>query len=213
LVVTGSSQVTATPDQATVRLGIVRQANVAQTAQEQANALANEILAAILKLGVAAPQIKTSRLTLSPVYAPRTPETRDAPRIVAYNAVNSISIRLDELTLIGPVVDTGLKAGANQLEGVQFSLRDDLPQREEALKKAVNEARRKARAMAEAMDVVLGEVLEISEGTSSNGEVVGYARAVSPPSPAGISTPVPVAVGEVEVTADVTVRYRIASKP
>jgi uncharacterized protein YggE len=109
------------------------------------------------------------------------------------------------------VVDAGLKAGANQLEGVQFALRDDLPQREEALKKAANEARRKARAMAEAMGVELNEVLEISEGTFSNGDVVGYAKATTPP-PAGISTPVTVAVGEIEVTADVTVRYRIAPK-
>jgi uncharacterized protein len=214
LIVTGSGLVAATPDQATVRLGILRQANVAQTAQEQANALANEILSAILKIGIPAPQIKTSRLTLSPVYAPRTSESRDAPRIVAYNAVNSISIRLDNLSLIGPVIDAGLKAGANQLEGVQFALRDDLPQREEALKKAVNEARRKASAMAEAMNVELHEVLEISEGTSSNGEIVGYAKvATTPPSPAGVSTPVPVAVGEIEVTADVTIRYRIAPKP
>jgi uncharacterized protein len=213
LIVTGNGQVTATPDQATVRLGILRQANVAQTAQEQANALADDILAAILKIGVAAPQIKTARLTLSPVYAPRTSESRDAARIVAYNAVNSISIRLDNLALIGPVVDAGLKAGANQLEGVQFALRDDLPQREEALKKAAIEARRKARAMAEAIDVELREVLEISEGTFTNGELVGYAKSVAAPSPAGINTPVPVAVGEIEVTADVTIRYRIASKP
>jgi uncharacterized protein YggE len=71
-----------------------------------------------------------------------------------------------------------------------------------------------ARAMAEAMDVELSEVLEISEGTFSGGEVGGYAKsAPAVPLPAGISTPVPVAVGEIEVTADVTVRYRISSKP
>src|SRR6516165_8591305 len=87
LIVTGNGQVTATPDQATVRLGILRQSSVAQTAQEQANVLANEILSAIQKLGVTAAQIKTSRLTLSPVYAPRTSESRDAARIIAYNAV------------------------------------------------------------------------------------------------------------------------------
>jgi uncharacterized protein YggE len=65
--------------------------------------------------------------------------------------------------------------------------------------------------MAEAMDVELRQVLEISEGTFSNGEVVGYAKAVLPPPPAGYRH-VPVAVGEIEVTADVTVRYRIAPK-
>src|SRR5262245_34313244 len=51
IVVTGSAQIMAMPDEATVRLGIVRQAPVAQTAQEQANAVAQDILNAVLKAG------------------------------------------------------------------------------------------------------------------------------------------------------------------
>src|SRR5215813_7763030 len=126
LVVNGTAQVLVAPDEATVRLGIVRQSTNAQAAQEQANAVAQEILNAIGKVGVPENQIQTARLMLSPVYAPRSPDSRDAPRIVAYNATNSVSIRLSNLSLIGPVIDAGLKAGANQLEGVQFGLRNDL---------------------------------------------------------------------------------------
>ncbi len=120
LVVTGNAQIMAVPDEATVRLGIVRQATSAQVAQEQANAIGTEILNAIGKLGVPAQQIQTSRLILSPVYAPRGPDSRDAPRIVSYTASNVVSVRLQNLSQIGPVIDAGLKAGANQLEGVQF---------------------------------------------------------------------------------------------
>src|SRR5262245_58155153 len=110
LVVNGTAQVLAAPDEATVRLGIVRQAPTAQAAQEQANTVAKEILAVITKLGVPANQIQTARLILSPAYAPRGPESRDAPRIVAYNATNTVSVRLDNLSLIGAVIDGGLKA-------------------------------------------------------------------------------------------------------
>src|SRR5215510_4312566 len=163
LVVNGSAQVFAVPDEATVRLGIVRQSPNAQTAQEQANTVAQEILASIGKLGVPANQIQTARIIVSPMYAPRGPESREAPRIVAYTAANSVSIRLSNLTLIGSVIDAGLKAGANQLEGVQFGLRNDLPSREEALKQAVQEARSKAQVMADALHVKLAEVLEVSE--------------------------------------------------
>ena len=132
LIVNGSAQVLAAPDEATVRLGIVRQSPNAQTAQEQANAVAQEILAAFGKLGVPANQIQTARTFVSPVYAPRGPESREAPRIVAYTATNTVSIRLSNLTLIGSAIDAGLKAGANQLEGVQFGLRNDLPSRRSA---------------------------------------------------------------------------------
>src|SRR5215510_1197225 len=141
IVVSGTAQVFVAPDQATVRLGIVRQSTNAQAAQEQANAVAQEILNAIHRVGIPVQQIQTSRLILSPVYAPRTPESRDAPRIVAYNATNSVSVRVDDLSLVGAVIDAGLKAGANQLEGVQFGLKNDLPSREQAIKEAVNEAR------------------------------------------------------------------------
>src|SRR4051812_34908254 len=81
IVVNGSAQVFVAPDEATVRLGIVRQSPNAQTAQEQANVVAQEILSAIAKVGIKPAQIQTARLVLSPVYAPRSPESRDAPRI------------------------------------------------------------------------------------------------------------------------------------
>src|SRR5438105_7633374 len=164
LIASGNASVMAVPDQATVRLGIVRQAAVAQTAQEQANTAAQEILNAVQKAGVSANQIQTARLVLTPVYAPRAPESRDAPRIVAYNATNTISIRLDNLSIVGAVIDAGLKAGANQLEGVLFGLRNDLPSRQQALRQALDEARSKAQVMADTLRLGLVEVLEVSEG-------------------------------------------------
>jgi len=148
---------------------------------------------------------------LTPVYAPRSPESRDAPRIVAYNASNTVTVRLDDLSLVGPVIDAGLKAGANQLEGVQFGLRNELPSRQQALKQAVSEARGKAEAMAEALRVNLGDVLEVSEGPSISprfeaplsGRVFAAAQA-------DVATPV--SPGQLDVTATVTIRYRISQK-
>lgn len=211
LVVTGSSEVLAVPDQAIVRLGIVRQANTAQAAQEQANAVGQEILKAIGGAGVSAQQIQTSRLVLTPIYAPRSPESRDAPRIAAYSSSNSVSVRLENLALVGPVIDAGLKAGANQLEGVQFGLRNDLPSREQALKQAVTEARAKAQAMADALRISLLDVLEVSEGGVSlfpmpeQPQFGGRAMA--------FAADTPVSPGQLEVRANVTIRYRIAPKP
>jgi uncharacterized protein len=207
LVVNGSAQVFAVPDEATVRLGIVRQSPNAQAAQEQANTVAQEILASIGKLGVPANQIQTARIIVSPMYAPRGPESREAPRIVAYTAANSVSIRLSNLTLVGSVIDAGLKAGANQLEGVQFGLRNDLPSREEALKQAVQEARSKAQVMADALHVKLAEVLEVSESGVSIAPFAEVAQA----SRLAVSTETPVSPGQIQVQANVTIRYRISA--
>jgi uncharacterized protein YggE len=208
IVVNGSAEVQVAPDEATVRLGIVRQAATAQAAQEQASAVAKEILNAVVKSGILANQIQTARLVLSPVYAPRSPESRDAPRIVAYNATNTVSVRVENLSLVGAVIDAGLKAGANQVEGVRFGLRNDLPAREEALKRAVQEARSKASVMAEALRVNLGEVLEASEAGVS---VTPFAEAgVAQLRAAAADTPV--SPGQVQIQANVMVRYRISAK-
>ena len=120
-------------------------------------------------------------------------------------------MRLDNLSLVGPVIDAGLKAGANQLEGVQFGLRNELPSRQQALKQAVEEARGKAEVMAEALRVNLVEVLEISEGNVS----VVPLRGMRATAYSGIATDqvqTPVSAGEIEVNASVTIRYRISPK-
>ena len=211
IVVNGSSNVMVVPDEATIRIGIVRQANSAQIAQQQANTAAQEILAAVARVGVPAAQIQTSRLTLTPIYAPRRPDSSEAPRIVAYNAQNVVSIRLDNLSIVGPVIDAGLGAGANQLEGVQFGLRNQLPAREKALKDAVTEARRKAEAIASSLNVSLVGVLEVLESGVSFVPKMDYGGVLMTAQAREVATPV--SPGELEIQASVTVRYQIASKP
>ena len=201
IVVTGSAQVEAQPDQATVRLGVVRQASAAQAAQDQANVASKEILAVIGKLGIPPQKIQTSRLTLTPNYR------GDPPKIVAYSASNIIAIELDDLARVGPVIDAGLTAGANQLEGVRFRLKNDIAVRERALRDAVMEARRKAEVIAEALGVRLAGVLEVSDSgvfVAERGQGQFVARA------AGLAADTPVSPGELDVNANVTVRYRVS---
>ena len=211
LTVAGNADVLVSPDEATVRLGILKQDSAAQAAQEGANAYVQAIIAAIGSLGVPANQIQTARLVLTPVYAPR-PDNRNPARIISYNATNTISVRMDNLSIVGRVIDAGLEAGANQLEGVQFGLRNDLPAREQALQQAVLEARSKAQVMADALRVNLVEVLEIAEGGVSvlpRSDFAPTARLMT----AAADVATPVSPGQLEIRASVTIRYRISPKP
>jgi uncharacterized protein YggE len=208
IIVTGESEVLAVPDEATVRMGVVRQAPTAQAAQDQANTAAAEIIAAVTRLGIPANDIQSSRITLTPIYADRNSESGRPPRIAAYQASNIISVRLSDLGKIGPTIDVGLKASANEIQGVQFRLRNDLPVRQQALKQAVNEAQKKAQAIAEAASVTLGMPMEITENTVSMMPRDMYTLSVraaemaAPPS-------TPVSPGQLEIRANVTIRYRI----
>jgi len=211
ITVNGNATVETVPDQAIVRIGIVRPGGTAREAQDDASRIGQAILKAIGALGVPAARIQTSRLTITPQYTQQRPGSNDAPHITGYTATNSIAVTLDDLALIGQVVDAGLDNGANQLNSVQFRLKDDATVREKALKLAVAEASGKAKAMAEALSVTLGPLQEVLESGSSvtpladRGEAV-YAMA------ARASVPTPVSPGQIEVSASVVLKYAIVSK-
>jgi uncharacterized protein YggE len=211
LTVAGSGQARVAPDEANVRLGVTAQAPTARAAQEQVNRVANAILAAVRTLGVEAKDIQTSDLSLNPLYSQggRGQEIQE-PKITGYQASNVVSIRLEDLAKVGPVIDVGLSSGANRLEGVFFGLRNDQAARAEALTDAVREARSKAEALAKALRVRLVEIIEVAEGGISISPPPTPFRGRVAMAEMAMDASTPVSAGEVGVEASVTLRYRIA---
>lgn len=206
LTVTGNGEVRAVPDFATVQLGVTRQEETARPAQEQANAVMQRIITAVTGLGVPREKIQTSQLTLHPVHSNLLTNERGELRIVGYRATNTVSVRLEKLSLIAPVIDAGLGAGANQLEGVSFGVKDDLPLRQRALSEAVREARAKATAISNALGVQITGVQEVTEGGVSFRPLVLGRQAMA--MEAGAATPV--SPGQITLNATVTIRYRLS---
>lgn len=209
LSVQGTGQARVAPDEATVRLGVLSQAPTARAAMEEANRIANAILEAIRKLGVKAEDIQTSDLNLNPLYSNIPQERGGEPRITGYQASNIVSVRLEKLDLVGPVVDGGLAAGANRLDGVVFGLRNDTAARAAALTQAAEAARAKAETLAKALRVRLVEIVEVVEGGVSVITPV-YRRAAMD---MAMSAETPVSAGQVGIDASLTLRYRIEPCP
>ena len=199
------------PDEATVRLGVLAQAPTARAAMEEANRSANAILDAIRKLGVKAEDVQTSELNLNPVYANVPQDRGGEPRISGYQATNVVSVRLEKLDLVGPVVDAGLAAGANRLDGVIFGLRNDEAARATALTRAAEAARIKAETLARALRVRLVEIVEVMEGGVSVFTPVYKSARMAMESSMAADTPV--SAGQVGIDANVTLRYRIEPCP
>lgn len=207
LTVSGTGDARVAPDLATVRLGITRQTKTAQDAQAKVNEVAQAILTAVTRTGVDRKQIQTSQLTLHPVYAPQKPESSDPPAIVAYRATNVVAIRIEDMSKSGEVIDAGLKAGANELQGIAFGLKDDGEAREKALRLAAREAQSKARVIAESLGLRLGAVQEVQENGVSIQQPF-FAGAMMARAADGGGTPV--SPGEITVNASVTVRYKFS---
>jgi uncharacterized protein YggE len=211
LSVQGSGSSRVDPDEATVRLGVLAQAPTAQAVMQQVNQTANAILAAVRKLGVPEKDIQTSELNLSPVYAQEAPERGGEPRISGYQASNVVSIRLTKLDLVGPVVDAGLGAGANRLDGVVFGLQNDEAARADALTRAAAAARAKAAALAKALNVRLAGIVEVVEGGVTLFTPMRSTRMAM--ESMAMSADTPVSAGQVGVDASLTLRYRIEPCP
>ena len=219
LTVAGQGEARVAPDEATVRLGVLAQQASAGAAQQAVNRVVAAVLEAVRRLGVRAEQIQTSELSLSPVFAPVRPGQQgldgeaQEPRIVGYQASNTVTITLEKLDQVGAVIDAGLGAGANRLEGVGFGLRHDEAARQAALREAVAQARAKAATLAAAMHVRLAEVLEVQEEGAAVAPPprLEVPRIAAMASAAEVGTPV--SSGQVAVSAGVVVRYRITPCP
>jgi hypothetical protein len=209
LTVTGTAQISVDPDEAVVRLGVVAQAAEASDAQQQVNRIMQQVLDAVTGLDVPEQAVRTEELSLFPVYGQQRAvpqDQREEPRITGYRASNVVSVELDDLAEIGDVVDAGIMAGANQLQGISFRVRDDAEARARAMQQAVQEARTQAEAIARSMGMRIEGVRQVVAGGSN----------VRPPVPfegarlaAADFAATPVQPGEVDVSASVTVTYEL----
>lgn len=214
--VRGQAEVTAPPNQVVIRAGAVIQQPQADAAQAQVNQIMQRAIRAITALGISASQIQTAGITLAPVYTtippPGTTQNLLEPRIIAYRASNAVQVRLDNLELLGQVIDAAVAAGANQIEDMAFQIRDDSEYRQEALSTAARQARAKAQAIAQALGVRIIGVQQVQEAGVETIRPMAYARQATALTEAG-TAPTPVQPGQVRVQANVIVSYQISGSP
>jgi len=107
--------------------------------------------------------IKTASFSISPNY--RYPREGGQPTITGYTATNVVRVRTDDLSQVGKLIDISTQSGANVIQQVQFSLKDERAVRTEALKQAAAEARSKAQAIAGALDLRITRILFVDESS------------------------------------------------
>src|SRR4051812_49044749 len=196
---TGHGEVRSAPDMAQVTAGVVTSAMTAAQALTANTARMKTVFAALQKLGIAEKNIQTVNFSVSPQYANGNNE---APRLTGYQVNNDVAVRLEDVSRLGAALDVLVGAGANQMNGISFDIREPAPLLEKARAGAVTDARLRAETYARAAGVTLGPIQSISE---SGGEV----RPLRMAPMAFAAKAVPIAAGEQSVTADVSVVWEI----
>jgi len=209
--VTGDARISARPDRVQIDLGVLTQAPLSHDAAVSNARALDAVLAAVR--GVAGPtaQLRTVSYSLNPVYQYHSGVASGGggePTISGYNALNILEVTLDDLTRMGDVIDAATRSGANRVQGIQFTLRDQDAVRTQALREAAIRARGEAETLAGALNLRVLRVLNVEESSPRIVPIRAHiAAARSAAASAEIATPVE--AGTLDVTAEVTLTVEV----
>jgi hypothetical protein len=201
--VTGNGEAKAAPDLAVLSLAIETHAATAADAAGRNGGLAQKVSDALrAKLGDKG-KTWTGGYSLYPEYADQS-RPNAKPAITGYRAENTITVQTGALDLVGPLIDAAIAAGANRVNSLDFNLRDDLHARNEAITKAAKDAQAQGQALAAALGLKLGPIINATTASAERPQPVLGARLMST-----MSAPTPVQPGEVTVPATVSLTWQI----
>ncbi len=207
--VSGEGIVTAEPDLAEIEIGVVTEAKAApQASKENATKLA-KVIAEIKKLVGPGDEIKTIGYSVNPNY--RYPREGGKPELTGYTATNIVRVRTGALPGVGSMIDVATQAGANRIQRLVFTLKDEDVAKREALRSAAAKAKAKAEDVARALGLKVARILSVNEGEQGFRPVVRELRAGA----AMLSqeaAPTPVEAGTVQIRSTVTLTAELAGQ-
>jgi uncharacterized protein len=204
--VTGEARITAKPDRVQIDVGVSTQASTSQEAAAGNARTLDAVLAAVRAAGGNAATLKTVSYTLNPEY--QYHPNGGAPTLTGYSAANMVQVTLDDLGRIGAVLDAATRAGANQVQGIRFTLRDEAAARAEALREAALRARAQAEVLAQALGLKVERVLHVEE--NSQGFTPIYRPLAKAAGLAAAEAPTPVEAGTLDVSANITLTVEVS---
>jgi uncharacterized protein YggE len=208
IIVSGTGKVTTLPDEATIQVAVENDGATAAEALDANSADTQKVLDRLKAEGVADKDIETTGVVVFPnrYYDSQT----NQEKTTGYRAQNTVTVTFHDLTVIGDVFAAVTEAGADNVYGPNWLLSDDNTAITEALTKAVANARMKGEALAADQGVKLGEVLVINESSAANWyPIYGGRETASYATDESVKAP-PINPENLEVTATVTVTYRMS---
>jgi uncharacterized protein len=208
LSVEGSGSVMVVPDVASLSVSVARSAASSRAALSAANRRTDAIVGAVRAAGVPASGIQTNSVNVSRGTVRVGPRGRQH-RVTRFSATESLSITTTT-AIVGPVIDAAVHAGADSVDGPDFSFSDPSAGEVAATNAALADARRRADAAAATLGYTVTGVQSVDLDPQSGVTLPGSAASGSAPVAAKPTTPTTIHPGAQEVDATVDVVYTIA---
>ena len=210
LELTVDAQSRVAPDEALIDAGVVTSGTTPSQAMEANAQKMGAVIKAVKAAGIADKDIQTSYVSLNPQYnyGKLNSGNDGAPKIVSYQASNTINIIVRNLQNVGPILDAVVGSGANQISGPNFSVENMQAAYDGLRKEAVDKAQKRAALYAAASGLKVKRIISISESNNAFRPAPVMMRAMAAAAPAAT----PVAPGELTIEATLDVKYELTAQ-
>lgn len=200
LTVTGSGKVISQPNHVQIQIEVDTAGKEVSGAQQKNAAVMNQVIEAILGLNIPKENIQTAAYTITPIYN----YTEGKQILEGYQISNAITVKISDVSQAGTVIDTAVQNGANRISSLQFAIENPDFYYQQALSLALQNAKKKARTIADTMQLSLHPqpivILEISSASPP----VLYKSAAA----AEQFASTPIEQGEITIDATVKVTFQ-----
>lgn len=203
--VSGMGQVSLKPDLAYIYIGVSTENESAADAVAKNNADTQRLIDALKAAGIADADIRTSNFSIWQ----NTPYGMDGqPGKPVYRVDNTVYVTARDLSKLGDLLDAAVRAGANNINSIQFDVADKTKALTDARKAAVEAAKKQAAELAEAAGVKLGDIQGIQYYDSAP-VMYAEAKGLGGGGVDAAAVAVPINPGQMQITATVTINFEI----
>lgn len=199
ITVNGNGEISVVPNYAEIRIEVVKQSKELGEAQSQNAQVMNQVISALLVLGINRDDIQTSAFNIFPQY-----DYIDGRQVFrGYEVTNALTVKIRDISKVGLVIDTAVKNGANRISSLVFKLDQENKYYQQALQLALFNAVEKARVIAETLRLPIHPLpIEIIEESVETPPIMYRAVAMSQE-----SFQTPIEQGTISINAKVLVRF------
>ncbi len=199
--VNGEGKVKVAPDQVLISATVETKGNNAKDVKKQNDEKMDAVLKFIKKMNIPTADFKTKQVALNPQYDYEKKKT-------TYNATQTVEIVLKDLSKYDELMEGLVQQGINRLDKVSFETSKLVQLQSDARKLAMKDAKAKAEDYVSVLGQKVGKAFVISDNSQIYHPQPMYAamRMKESADAMGASNET-LAIGEIEVTANVSVSF------
>ncbi len=192
--VLGRGTINAAPDSAEILVGVITDGKVLSETQEKNSMITSQVIKSINRIGILPKDIQTQNYNVRLIY-----DYVDGRQILkGYEVNNYLKITIKNIDDVGIIIDTAVENGANSISDIKFIVSDASKYYYEALKLAVEDAKKKAKVIANEFNIKLNDTPIVV-----NEQNTGLAVPLSYGSFKTSNMAVPIEAGENKISADI----------